>query len=608
MINRNRTKIIIAVLFLAAISVALYMKSQKSTWDSGWDNGLLSLSERNYYSNRIKRLIKNWQQTARETDVNKEDILPESYQTYLIIDLEKKAFWLEENGKIRTENYIALSAKTNWSLYHITPGGHTEISGLTALKIRGINLDRIAPERFYLVGQGPKGYLIADFNMHSENTGYNVGPFVMRTINFQAPIVSADKIYPSIIATNDGYKQYHDTLPGTNTLVTENESIKAWNKIEKYLYMEIEKQIRKTGYRFGNFSIEPGPDFSAARALINVRKENFIEKITRHRTSIVIYQNIDYLSGDNWYAKSVSNPYSDSKDRLGQPLELEFLVSSNGIIKGSQRRDLLKKGREFQQAASIPESKWKAILSDGTTIELLGICESPSVGQQWWGPDGSLLDFPPYINTEPYRIYEDRKIYEMAWRVTPQHVIPFIFEGSMVTFHHHPVSDRYGYSVIPRLATESFSFEKSRQTTSFKIGFGNSDWMTALQIKNEAGEIKFLDQYRVIIKPPTIKDGKIVIHCFNEFSTLLNYITDFAIDVIDGSTTTTISLERYISSYTDRRDTGLTERIFNIQDLDISQIKGVCFRYRPYGVIFKNISLVPGKNQGFEIVQEAQEK
>ncbi|MHC4356122.1 MAG: hypothetical protein ACYS0H_25750 [Planctomycetota bacterium] len=46
----------------------------------------------------------------------------------------------------------------------------------------------------------------------------------------------------------------------------------------------------------------------------------------------------------------------------------------------------------------------------------------------------------------------------------------------------------------------------------------------------------------------------------------------------------------------------MIEREFTLKDVSMSQIEGVCFRYRPFEfVTFKNISLVPGEDQGFEI-------
>ncbi|MFH1616211.1 MAG: Clp protease N-terminal domain-containing protein [Planctomycetota bacterium] len=49
----------------------------------------------------------------------------------------------------------------------------------------------------------------------------------------------------------------------------------------------------------------------------------------------------------------------------------------------------------FPQKAEAP-NEFKATLPNGITVELVGVCEHPSQGKQWWRPDGSLLEEAPY--------------------------------------------------------------------------------------------------------------------------------------------------------------------------------------------------------------------
>ncbi len=42
------------------------------------------------------------------------------------------------------------------------------------------------------------------------------------------------------------------------------------------------------------------------------------------------------------------------------------------------------------------KSPYSATLPNGVTVELVGICEHPSVGKRWWRGDGSLLEDSPY--------------------------------------------------------------------------------------------------------------------------------------------------------------------------------------------------------------------
>jgi len=50
----------------------------------------------------------------------------------------------------------------------------------------------------------------------------------------------------------------------------------------------------------------------------------------------------------------------------------------------------------LKSADTIRPVEFEVTLDNGVTVELLGICEHPSEGKQWWRPDGSLLPESPY--------------------------------------------------------------------------------------------------------------------------------------------------------------------------------------------------------------------
>ena len=611
MINRSRIKIIVVVVLLAGLSVALYLRRPKSGWDPGWDKGLASSSERNFYYQRMNRIIEDWQNTKRTAERYDDSRLKESYNTYLVVDMDRKALWIEEAGRIRAEDYIDFPKETKWIFNHYTPKGETELTGRTMLKIRGFNTDRNTREQFCLIGRGTGGYLALDFNASSK--GGPVGPGTLNKPSFTFPSSSAsdDNSYGSILVTEEEYKQYRDSLPESGTVVTEDENRKVWSRIQKYLYMEIERQMASEGFELRNVSFAPGPDYSAAHAEIKGRNDNIVQKILGGPSSVDVYLKMDYLGNDIWYAKSTVNPEGPS--RIGPTLDLEFLISPEGKVANSLKTELLKKGRDIQKT-SMPESKWKATLSNGTTIEFLGICNALNPDTQWWGPDGSLLNYVPNYNTELYNGAGEEKVCEFVWRMMPPDSAGnsrrYSVEGSR-SISSRRILDRYGSRAPRALHSDVCGFDKSQQITTFGMGFAFKEWKTPLVIKDEAGEINFLDKQKIILNPPVIENGQIIIRCYEETGKrIIEYKTDFAIIVNDGSTTKTVTLDEYGASIRQNPQTGLLEHKYTIKDLSLSQIEGVCLRYRPCSfVIFKNISLVPGKNQGFEIeVQEAEEK
>lgn len=64
-------------------------------------------------------------------------------------------------------------------------------------------------------------------------------------------------------------------------------------------------------------------------------------------------------------------------------------------------------------------TKFAATLPNGVTVELIGVCEHPSEGKQWWLPDGSVLPQKPYGTIKGDRAYfgADEKAYEFVVRL-----------------------------------------------------------------------------------------------------------------------------------------------------------------------------------------------
>jgi hypothetical protein len=620
--KRTWARLIIAGLVIAAFAIGLYL-----CWSpigrspdplESWGRGNPTISERNFYIGRIGQIIDHWFQTARKMDSDVDGRIKDIYRNLLVIDMDKQAIWIEDNGQMLKPYNTEFPVGLEWTCYHSTPKRNTELTGQIVLRFRGFHTGRLSPEFFCLVGQSPNsGHISFQFNGRTKVSDYGAGQFSLKSYRFDS-IGDSENLYGSLIVTDDEYQRYRNYVANPNILRSDKESKQSnglleleanksdWNRIEKYLYTEIDKQVRKAGYELRNLSVEPGPDYSAGYAEVRGYNQGFLRGILGRPSSVEAYLKIDYLGNDIWYAKSAVNPLRPIPAR--QRLDCEFLICPQGDVPTPTRKELIEKGRQKQQQdGSVPESKWKAVLSNGATVEFIGICENPSAGKTWWGPDGSGLNYVPYINTEAYgRPREDRKIYEFAWRTTSprgNQAVTYSLEGSTGSYYRQ-IHDRYGDRIIEGLSANGYGFDKSQQKTTFKLGLAAKDWQTALTIKDEAGEIKFLDKQRIILNPPKIENGQIVVCCDEQYhEQVQDYQTEFALVIREGPATKTVSLERYEKDVTENRETGLREHKFIIEKPDAYQIEGVCFRYRPYEFVrFKNITLIPGKNQGFEIL------
>jgi len=63
------------------------------------------------------------------------------------------------------------------------------------------------------------------------------------------------------------------------------------------------------------------------------------------------------------------------------------------------------------------DTEFIATLPNGLTVELVGLCEYPSDGKQWWRPDGTLMN-RPYEKTTTAYLEPDYKLYELVCRLT----------------------------------------------------------------------------------------------------------------------------------------------------------------------------------------------
>lgn len=619
--KKTSVKIIIGITLVTIIAVGLSFRWTSAGRGSNptvrWGRGNLTSLERTYYCSRMNRIINDWQHTTRFAETDRDGRFKDAYKTLLVIDLDKQAIWIEENGRIQENNYTELPAGIKSEFHHTTPLTNNKLTGRTVLKMRGLNSNRHTPERFSFIANGREGSFSLSFNSTGLSQSSGTGSRKRSAFNFKSSSNKGGELYGSLIVTDAEYQQYHQSFSEpalsppeeksrqTKDYATLEEKKVIWQKNEKCLYIEIERQVRNKGYTPRSLKVEPGPDFSAGHAELRGDNNAFLRRFLGGVSSVEAYLNIDYLGDNIWYAKSEAHPLHPIMRR--RELELEFLICSEGQISDSKQKEFLTKGRQKQQQfAPVPETPWKATLPNGTTIEFIGICDNPSAGKQWWGPDGSPLDFAPYINTEPYgRSREDRKIYEFAWRIQRSGGgggIRYSMEGCKGSYGKQ-IHDRYGNRIIEGLSAEGYGFDASRQKTSLTLGFTGKDWKTALTIENTAGETNFLGKQRILLNPPAIENGQIIIRCYEEYrSRAREYETDFGLIYREDSAIKTVSLDRYEEGTTINRDTGLREHTFIIDNLNIHQIEGVCFRYRPFEFVkFKNITLIPGKNHGFEI-------
>ncbi|HUT28816.1 MAG TPA: M56 family metallopeptidase [Sedimentisphaerales bacterium] len=245
-------------------------------------------------------------------------------------------------------------------------------------------------------------------------------------------------------------------------------------------------------------------------------------------------------------------------------------LSQESGWEGTFGSEVLKKGNSL--------NKFRATLPNGVTVELLGICEHPSEGKQWWRPDGQRLDYT--IKTlDPSGYPSDEPGYELVFRKTGDDDFDIqSIKGSNVKSGLRVIDpeDLTGYRA---------HIKKSYKKTNIKIASPSGKWKTAV---TSSGKGSFSGNIRgkTIVFAGAEQAGKdVIISC----SDVVGYKNATRIIAVDPK-------GKELTGQT-RTDTGVnnvrqrTIRFSNVNLADIAEFKFQTCPYEYY--TFKNVSLKP---------------
>jgi hypothetical protein len=373
-----------------------------------------------------------------------------------------------------------------WTLYHDDGRGARPLGPVGRLKYRGIYPHRQSPEMIWLAGQRPNEFLAFHFSCREQGRSLIRGrPFRA----YQSPPARRKGVeyYASILASDAEYEQ--SRLPGVEAAPEKTAPLRpgptgspenwaAWSRVRQKLYQVIEGQVLRRGFQLRQLQVVPGPDYSAAHAEMQVERNGLFWDLLGGLVSTDPYLLINDLGDGIWYAKLVPNPQRsivrpDEADLLAH-LPLEFLVAADQEVPSSARPAWIEKGRAQQKAGPAPPAEWTATLPNGAVVTLLGVCESPSEGKQWWGPDGRPLGSTPCFRREwPVRNVGDRKLVEFVSRV--QHpagnvqpmTVQHFFEDAL-SFDGSGSCDRYGIG-LRDAQHYTCGFAKAQEKATFRV-------------------------------------------------------------------------------------------------------------------------------------------
>lgn len=252
---------------------------------------------------------------------------------------------------------------------------------------------------------------------------------------------------------------------------------------------------------------------------------------------------------------------------------------------------------EFKYDLECSNGELKATLPNGVTVELVGVCEHPSEGKQWWGVDGQAIA-RPYERLNRNERSGDSELYEVVYRLFGcDDILSTIYSSSEITGHIsvNPLSQKTEKLNIPDAANAYGAIllvKPDAQSIRLEIGAGrDSDWKTLCSQSSPVDKTGTTGP-GVVFQPAIEKDGKTHI-------TIAHQIKDRQIRVIvidhSGQIHKSEGFQNTISG-----ELGSCQVRF---DLPAEKIKEIQFQTQKFQrATFKNVSLRHGVKTDVEVL------
>ncbi len=252
---------------------------------------------------------------------------------------------------------------------------------------------------------------------------------------------------------------------------------------------------------------------------------------------------------------------------------------------------------------TIPDKPhtFKATLPNGVTVELLGICEHPSEGKQWWRPDGTLLEKAPYQTMGGSLTHDEGySDYEFVLRVESSGDASFDVQvpgGRHGTYTGTPY-DQEG-NRVEDLRVYTANQPEDKDSTLVRIGATADKWQTRAVYKPDDKEKTYdFDSQSIGFNRPYEYHGDIILPCTHNFNKPAVQVDIRVVAVKkDGSI--------WLGSCSGSGGNVLHTWTYRFESLPLEEIKQFEFQTRTYQwLTFKNVSLKPGQKTDVKIEVE----
>jgi hypothetical protein len=474
-VKRKTVYFVAATLIAVTAAFCLWSTRSSSTKKYEWGRSPLRTAERVYYSQKIQDILTTLAQIesrAAPGNASEAERIP---FICLVVDTAKKEMWIESDGIVLPECRVELPPRMEWQVCRSTSNGAVQLPEISRFRAPRTCGNPPREQRFILVGWSRREEMTFDFTPSGPSgTGYASGFWIRRNrVGSSSGTVRRDPAGEPFFLADTDYEKAQKGFKASGSASSDcpvlSDKWLAWSRVEKRLYQEIYRKASDAGYHLTSLELQCGPDYAGAFAKVTARSPSVVPGITFYPRMAQAYLRIDSLGQDIWYAKS--QRFSGLPN--ASYLDLEFLVSAQEEIPAQNVTALLQAGQDKQRRiAQPPPSRWHIDLPFGASFEFLGLCENPSAGRSWWGPDGSPLDEAPHVNDQAHPCsMEDHVVYEIAWRIRQSpsgqpRVTAYLLRAQSVPLI---VPDHYGNSMPPEQSAQACVFDRTRTKVNIEV-------------------------------------------------------------------------------------------------------------------------------------------
>lgn len=250
---------------------------------------------------------------------------------------------------------------------------------------------------------------------------------------------------------------------------------------------------------------------------------------------------------------------------------------------------------ELTPKKAAEQSEFNATLSNGVTVELVGVCEYDGESKGWLKPDGSVFDPDLYVQQR-----EEYKGQNRLAFVVKLNTEDFNLEFNIKGVESYSGMDLYDTSdnVLHNYKAAVALIEHDNNFTDLRIGVATEPWKTIAQFRGTKRD--FSGPNDIIFSTPIESKNGTAISVRGDWDRKLGERRVIAIDK-QGKT--------HIGSWYGRSSWDKTISMSEFKKILPEQINKYELQFRPYKwVTFKNVSLKPNFKTQVQTVVEGAEK